>query len=420
MSVKQYIGARYVPIFMGEHDSNKSYEPLSIVTDAGANSSYTSKKFVPIGIDLTNTEYWALTGTVSGAIVRLTERVNAIENRVNVQAKNVRDQDALLICIGDSYMDGTALSDYETPVTQIAAHFNKTIGENCLKWTKGGLGFLGAGNNSVLTYINTRLPELSQDDKQLVTDIVIGVGYNDAHDVDYSMWGTLCGKIESVSNLLHSEFPNATIYLANICAGWTNVTSIKKEIISGAYYYSSVAYNLTPLGNVGNCLKIADNQILIASDGIHPTKNGSIILGRAIADAMESNYNGTSWYYNSSVAGIIAYIENDVFKLDCQRGLNLTTGLGSNIICNSENAIATVDITTDLFGNDIELTGTCDLQIRKNDNTFVVAPAVIRIKNGVIQFCPRIINNSGTNYEEITATFVSINPFTVAVNLTTI
>ena len=55
MSVREYIGARYVPLFAdpAEWDSTRQYEPLTIVMHSG--NSFTSKKFVPIGIEINNT-----------------------------------------------------------------------------------------------------------------------------------------------------------------------------------------------------------------------------------------------------------------------------------------------------------------------------------------------------------------------------
>ena len=55
MSVREYIGARYVPIFADplEWDDERSYEPLTIVYYQG--NSYTSRQSVPTGIDVTNT-----------------------------------------------------------------------------------------------------------------------------------------------------------------------------------------------------------------------------------------------------------------------------------------------------------------------------------------------------------------------------
>ena len=66
--VRQYIGARYVPIFAdpAEWDNTRTYEPLTIVLHEG--NSYTSRQYVPAGIDIDNTEYWALTGNYNSQI----------------------------------------------------------------------------------------------------------------------------------------------------------------------------------------------------------------------------------------------------------------------------------------------------------------------------------------------------------------
>ena len=66
--VKQYIGARYVPILADptEWDNTKTYEPLTIVLHDG--NSYTSRQYVPTGIDITNNEYWALTGNYNAQV----------------------------------------------------------------------------------------------------------------------------------------------------------------------------------------------------------------------------------------------------------------------------------------------------------------------------------------------------------------
>ena len=61
-----YVGARYVPIFDGEWDKNKSYEPLTIVSNEG--NSYTSRTFVPTGVSITNETYWALTGNYNAQV----------------------------------------------------------------------------------------------------------------------------------------------------------------------------------------------------------------------------------------------------------------------------------------------------------------------------------------------------------------
>ena len=44
---RQYKGMRYVPIFDGDWDNTKDYDPLVIVSYQG--NSYTSRTFVPAG-----------------------------------------------------------------------------------------------------------------------------------------------------------------------------------------------------------------------------------------------------------------------------------------------------------------------------------------------------------------------------------
>ena len=55
-----YTGKRVVPIVCGNWDINQPYEMLSIVLDTATKHSYISRREVPAGIAITNTEYWSL------------------------------------------------------------------------------------------------------------------------------------------------------------------------------------------------------------------------------------------------------------------------------------------------------------------------------------------------------------------------
>lgn len=83
MGVTQYIGARYMPIFADppEHSSAKTYEPLTIVLHEG--NSYTSKQFVPKGIDITNETYWAETGNFNGQVEAYRRQVIEVLSHIN-------------------------------------------------------------------------------------------------------------------------------------------------------------------------------------------------------------------------------------------------------------------------------------------------------------------------------------------------
>ena len=66
MAVTQYIGSRYVPLIAGEWDNTQAYEALTVVMHEG--NSYTSRQPVPIGIAITNSEYWAATGNYNAQV----------------------------------------------------------------------------------------------------------------------------------------------------------------------------------------------------------------------------------------------------------------------------------------------------------------------------------------------------------------
>lgn len=76
--MKRYVGARYVPKFMGQYNETTKYEALSVV-DNGEGTSYISNKPTPAGTPLNNTEYWTVYGSTNGAIVDIQERLSKIE-----------------------------------------------------------------------------------------------------------------------------------------------------------------------------------------------------------------------------------------------------------------------------------------------------------------------------------------------------
>lgn len=82
MAVTQYVGARYVPLFAEplEWDNTKTYEPLTIVYNNG--NSYTSRQYVPVGIEITNTRYWSLTGNYNAQIEQYRVEVQQYDARI--------------------------------------------------------------------------------------------------------------------------------------------------------------------------------------------------------------------------------------------------------------------------------------------------------------------------------------------------
>lgn len=93
-----YVGMRYVPIFDGEWDRTKTYEPLTIVSYQG--NSYTSRTFIPVGMDINNTTYWALTGNYNAQVeyyrqetARVSEEVEDCVHKFNTVSDMINDED---------------------------------------------------------------------------------------------------------------------------------------------------------------------------------------------------------------------------------------------------------------------------------------------------------------------------------------
>lgn len=73
----RYVGNRCIPMPMGNWDKNKEYESLSVVL-ASNGDSYTSKKNVPKGIELSNTEYWAISSRFNAQLETQKQRIDNI------------------------------------------------------------------------------------------------------------------------------------------------------------------------------------------------------------------------------------------------------------------------------------------------------------------------------------------------------
>lgn len=108
MTVREYIGARYVPLFMGEWDNTSTYEPLSIVQYQG--NSYTSRQYVPTGIEITNTAYWAETGNYNAQVEQYRTEVLEYSGQIQGISDNVAEHSRQIQGISD---DVAELKDSE-------------------------------------------------------------------------------------------------------------------------------------------------------------------------------------------------------------------------------------------------------------------------------------------------------------------
>lgn len=111
--VREYVGARYVPVFANppEWNDTRGYEPLTIVLHQG--NSFTSTQYVPSGVDISNTEYWLQTGNWNAQIEAYREEVLRFDGRITQNADGIK---ANMAAIAD---EATARASADTALQQL-------------------------------------------------------------------------------------------------------------------------------------------------------------------------------------------------------------------------------------------------------------------------------------------------------------
>ena len=102
-----YVGHRYVPKIFGEWDNTQIYDPLSIVQYQG--NSFTSRQFVPSGVEITNEEYWVSTGNYNAQVEFYRQDVKAFNDNLTILMEttetNFSDMNDTITDINDNITD---------------------------------------------------------------------------------------------------------------------------------------------------------------------------------------------------------------------------------------------------------------------------------------------------------------------------
>ena len=288
MANNVYIGMRYVPIFDGNWDATKGYEPLTIVEYG--NNSYTSKKPVPAGTLPTDTNYWALTGNLNGMIASLQNDVSALQiDMTGVQAVTNSLSNSLnypphkVMLIMDSYggrtnSDGKTMAEVLEDVTGLDV--------DCI-WQSGAAVYNGTITSLVNSY---------SGDGTLYDTVIYAGG---ANDEAYTLgnWAAMPGAFAALATAIDTKFPNAkNKFMA--CIGQTfkrdvTFTSEKNRYLLLAYRDFS---RVNGYGYIWNSEYILRNDQLLESDMCHPNSNGINKLARYFADFLRTGHLDVNEY----------------------------------------------------------------------------------------------------------------------------
>lgn len=145
MALKVYIGARYTPKFEGEWKANKEYAALSVVYSN--NKSYVSRKTVPAGTAVTETEFWVESADWNAQVEQYNHNVTQYKAQVDTYQNSVERYTEQ---VNQFYAD--TLHSYETR-DEMIADTNIKLGDTLLTCGKDAIG---DGGGSFYQVVNTQ------------------------------------------------------------------------------------------------------------------------------------------------------------------------------------------------------------------------------------------------------------------------
>lgn len=304
-----YTGMRYVPVFAdpAEWSSANSYEPLEIVIHEG--NSYTSKTFVPVGIDISNSAYWALTGNYNAQVEQYRQEVQAFDGRITENANGVAAnaeaieklqplqhsrefKGANIIYMSDSW--GTKNYGVTKPYMEL---MGEMLGANVYNLSVGSTGFIAGGQNN---FIN-RLTAWVAANPALVENIDYVMVCGSSNDYA-STRAEISKAIDSYIAYALSAFPNAQIVLvpqfaarnpayASVNAADDNIWR-KVNVSAIVSYWNNVFPRTRMINGTFWALRFAPPDVM-NSDNVHPTQKGHNYLAKWMVASLTEGQQGS-------------------------------------------------------------------------------------------------------------------------------
>lgn len=411
MATRQYIGARYTPKFSGTYDNTQAYEALEVV-DNGSGTTYIARQPVPPNTPLTNTTYWLVYGSSSGAILDLQTRmgnaeddiddiesdvsdiktnINTINGSIAAMGGEISDLNTDLsslntnlnkrinknvggyagsdikqkhfILMGDSYLRGTVCTDATTNPKTYSHNYEDGWGYKMCEMLQldsshveaivtGGASFALEGGTHWQDTIQSYVPTQNPDDIDCI--LLLG-GANDRYSTRQSILNGIFTFVSRAKTL----YPNATIMVGFIgyARHGSEISGIHGAV--KAYHDGIINNNGVFLSGLENIMQDAS---LMGLDDLHPTTDGytkiaecaaNVVRGGAVDYIHSHNVTATAATSGDTITTLtysICYLHNDIKKYHLQ---NLVLGLTSRSI--TLNPSSPIDL---ILLDDCDLLGT--------------------------------------------------------------
>lgn len=317
MAVREYVGARYVPRFVGTYDVTQIYDALDVV-DNGAGTSYIARKTVPAGTSLTDTDYWFVYGASSGAIIQLQNDMIQVQNDIgtaqgditNIQGditnlqgditsiNNKLAAEALeiqklgggtkrIIMISDSYGAHPSVNGSWEKIVE-----NYMSGTDCYSYYAGSMGFAHAGDGGYVAETLLAAHENDIPNHNTITDIIFGLGVNDYNE-SVSAVNT---ALNDLITYVRTQYPHATIWFGFVSWSGAITFSQKTRLIEHmrTMLDKCGSYGCKYINNVEYIMHDIRNQ---EADHVHPNATGAAF----IAEAVLMSLRGATFHYKATL-----------------------------------------------------------------------------------------------------------------------
>lgn len=322
MSVREYIGARYVPIFGREGESSIAwdntapYEPLTVVTHSG--DSYVSRQYVPAGVAISNTDYWAHTSNYNAQIEQYRSEVQAVaadltaeetarasadtalgtritneasarasaDNALGTRIDAIYTEPEHWVLIGDSYSDPNtaALAGVTMWYTMVLGATVPRRNVVLHNYAKAGAGFIHSTGTPFPTQASQAAADTSFDHNKVTRVIVYG-GINDistsenitdCYNAALTTFQTLSEAFKNAEHTFYNQFwPHVmNRSVRDYLNRWANAASYRGFCVNNDLVFAFMNVN-------------AANYF--QNDLVHPNNSGMGLIA-AIIGGVSSDY----------------------------------------------------------------------------------------------------------------------------------
>lgn len=354
----EYTGMRYVPVFADppEWSSANSYEPLEIVIHQG--NSYTSKTFVPVGIDISNSAYWALTGNYNAQVEQYRQQVQQFDGRITKNTEDIAANTADIANLSEKTSMLAHSKDFKgsnilyvtdswgVNTTGVAKPYVNSLGDilgaNLTNLSVGSTGYISGGTNN---FIN-RLKAWADANPGKTGDIDYVMVCGSSNDYPHTTSEIAAAVNQFVSYAL-SAFPNAQVVVipqfASNKPAYASVDTADDNLWRKVNAAATAAYfnNLWPrtrfIPNTFYAMAFTPASFM-SSDNIHPTQSGHNYLAKWLSEALLGLSNSSNISYTLPLDATFTTHDNSgavVETITNATSVSVTLSIVNGVLCGS-------------------------------------------------------------------------------------